>query len=79
MFKTPKRGINTISSSSERLYFNKNIQTYIVIAPPSAPVINNFPIGFLAVGEAGGSTACAVCCKSVSRSLSRKLLTSRKA
>ena len=37
-----KTGITTISNKSFSLYLKMNIQTYIVIAPPSAPLNNSF-------------------------------------
>ena len=41
--RTPKSGIKIISTSSVLRHLNKNIQTYTVIAPPSAPVMSNLP------------------------------------
>ena len=46
IFNTPSKGISTIKSNSVRLYLKINIQTYMVIAPPSNPVISSFPAVF---------------------------------
>ena len=46
MLSTPSSGMSTIRSKSERLYLNINIQTYMVIAPPSRPVMQSLPATF---------------------------------